>query len=263
MKLADIIAVYERNLASPEVLATGEFPSAPHALPPPEFVEALIAQAAKSDVRAFHPFMRKLACGGYSAPRLRECVRQGYASVIGDIRRHALIAAAARECDLLRSLLAYAGVEADADPVGGAFFSLPQLWIKFGIALGLTREDIVRAAPCPELVKWEEAATAAVSKERVPVSIFVDAVLDCALADCLGRRLQNQLGHARDSFDYFWAIAGNRWGEDVGFPLLEFWCETSEGRREVWSRYANERSLAHTEQRLTIMQTAVESNSGQ
>jgi len=263
MKLADIIAVYERNLALPEVLAPREFPSAPHDLTPSEFVEALIAKAAASDVRAFHSFTRNLACGGYSAPQLREWVRQGYTSVIGDIRRHALIAAAARECDLLRSLLAYAGVEADADPVGGSFFSLPQLWIKFGISLGLTREEVVRAVPCPELVKWEEAATAAVSRERVPVCIFADAVLDCALADCLGRRLQRQLGHARDSFDYFWAIAGNRWGEDVGLPLLEFWCETSEGKRDVWSRYGNERMLAHTGQRLTIMQTAIESYSPQ
>ena len=258
MNLDDMIAVYERNLTSSNS-PPSNFPAAPEKTSPSAFVDALIASAANYDIRAFHPFLRNLACSRYSLPQLREWVRQHYISVIGDIRRHALVASSAKDCELLRATLSYVAVEADADPVGGAFFSLPQLWIKFGIAIGVTREETVLANASPELLRWEASEMAAVSREGVPVSLFVGAVLDCALATCLGRRLQAQMGRTRDSFDYFWAIAGNRWGDDVGRPVLESWCESSKGRQNVWSRYTEERRLARTAQRLTIMQAAVES----
>jgi hypothetical protein len=260
MKLDDVISTYAKNLASHDVLAQRGFPSAPpHLVTAGEFVDLLISQAAEHDVRAFHPFMRNLAAGRYPVPQLQEWVRQGYLSVMADIRRHTLIAAAARECDLLRSLLSYVSAEADADPVGGTFFSLPHLWIKFGISLGLTREQIVGAQPSAELLKCERAATDAVSGAGVPVSIFVDAILDSALASYLGKQLQAQLGCARDSLDYFWAIAGNRWGEDVGRSILELWSETGSGQQNVWARFAHERASACATDRLSATQAAVES----
>ena len=255
-----IRAIYLANLPTTASASGGEFPQAPsRPLPPGEFVNELIRRAAECDVRAAHPFLKNVVSGRYSKLQLREWVRQDYQHVLGSIRRHALAAAAATDCDLLRALLAYVGVEADADPVGGTYFALPQLWVKLGITLGLTRDELVHAEPAAALAEWEDRATEAARRQQgVPVGLFVNAMLDPALASCIGPRLHAQLGFSRDCFDYFWAVAGNRWGEDAGRLMLESWCATAADQRNIWSRYAAERAVQRESERLTLLQQAVE-----
>jgi hypothetical protein len=261
MNLKKLQACYADNLQ-----ATGESTLRPFPAPPVEshspadFVSLLIERAAQHDVRGTHPFLRNLVAGAYGLPQLRRWVRLNYLCVVSEIRRHALVAACASDCDLLRSLLAYVGVEADADPVGGTYFSLPQLWVKFGIALGLARTQITEPNPLPDLVELEQQQLADTHRLKdIPVSFLVRSMLDPALSGMVGKRMREQLGLPGDSLDYFWAVQANRWGDDAGRSILESWSQTAEGQRTVWNRYAAEAVSAQEQTRLTILQQAIES----
>jgi hypothetical protein len=253
--------IYQTRLDQGAGNPAGQFPNAPREkLSAQEFVSRLIVTAAEQDARATHPFLRRIAAGQYHTAQLREWVRQNYQSVLGEIRRNAMLAATAQDCDQLRALLSLVGMQADADPVGGAYFSLPQLWIKFGISLGLTREEITKAKPAPDLLRWNEKEMAAARDQRsVPVEMLVRSLLDPALAWVLGARLRQSLKCERNSLDYFWAIAGNRWGEDAGLPTLESWSAEADAQRQLWDLYVEERSSDRNCERLSILQRVVES----
>lgn len=256
--------LYESRLDGHSSVGPQAFPSAPaESLSASGFVSALIAKAAETDPRASHPFLRNVAGGRYGVEQLQEWVRQDYQAVLGAIRRHSVLAACAADCDQLRSLLSYVSIEADADPVSGTFFSLPQLWVKFGIALGLAREQLIHAQPGCQLSEWQiEAMNAARKQSAVPVSLLVNTLLDPVLAAALGKRLISKLSIPRESLDYFWAIAGNRWGENIGWPILEAWSGAAAQQAELWNRYAAELAASREAERLTLLQQAVESASG-
>jgi hypothetical protein len=259
-----IKGIYAARLQPQAPAAAQHFPAAPRQeLSPAAFVSHLVLNAAELDPRSAHPFLRRLVSGGYSAAQMQQWARQHYQTVVNDIRRHAILAGCAADCDLFRSLLSYSCIEADADPVGGAYFSLPQLWIKFGISLGLNREQIVGSTQAGELQNLQQAALAeARSCRTIPVSLLVDAILNPALAAVLGESLKAQLGYPRDAFDYFWAIAGNRWGDDAGRAILESWSTDTEAQRRIWARYSDERAASREWDYLSLLQQAVEFSGG-
>lgn len=236
------------------------FPEAPSGNHSAEnFASVLIAAAFQNSAQLQHPFTRGLAQGRWSRAQMAEWVRQEYAGTIYSIRRHALYAAACQDCDSLRAVLGYVKGEADADPVGGSYFSLPQLWVKLGIALGLTRAEIVSSQPAPALRAWNEQALAIANASReLPVSLLVDALLNPVFHRLWGEALERSLALPRDVLDYFWAAAGDRWGEDAGRPLLESWCGSPAAQRSVWERYRREVQTLREYDRLTIIQQVIE-----
>ncbi|MSO20329.1 MAG: hypothetical protein EXQ56_07665 [Acidobacteria bacterium] len=224
-----------------------------------DFAKELVAAAICNDPRFAHPFLRGIANGTWSRAQLREWARHDYAAIIVTIRRHTLAAANCEECDLLRSLLGFVGIEADADPVGGAFFSLPQLWVKFGISLGLTRDEMIHFQPHPQLRSWNERAlSAARASTEVPVTLLIDSMVTPGLHLILGEALQRQLGLPRDALDFFWAAAGNRWGEEVAWPILEGWCSSPAAQASTWKRYCAERERIPEHERLSILQAILQ-----
>jgi hypothetical protein len=187
-------------------------------------------------------------------------VRQDYARIVAVIRRHSLLAANASDYETVWELLTRVKVEADVDPVGGTFFSLPQLWIKFGIALGLSREEIVESRPHAGLALLNEAMLSeARTSAAVPVRDVVDAALDPVFYRLWGEALERTLNLPHDALDFFWAIAADRWGEETGRTILARRAGTPESRAALWNQYRSETECDREWERLSLLLTILAS----
>ena len=144
--------------------------------------------------------------------------------------------------------------EADADPVGDTFFALPQLWLKFGIALGLSRDEMIHARPSELLEALNDTMLSEVRQmQTAPVGDLVAAMLEPVFHRIWGAALQRSLGLPHDALDYFWAIAEDRWGGETGRSILEGWASSREAQRQLWSRYGAERSRGEQWRRFTVL----------
>ena len=230
---------------------------------PEEFLDRLTDAAFLHHAKLRHPFAVRLVKGGWTKSQLREWVRLDYRRILTAIRRHTLLAANATEYETLRGLLARVKAEADVDPVGGSFFALPQLWIKFGIALGLTREEIVSFRPYPEIGLLDEAMLAeARAATRLPARDLVDAVLDPVFYQVWGEALERHLGLAREALDFFRAVAADRWGEETGRAILAPQAATRESQAALWSQYRTETERDLDWDRFSILEKILEGSSG-
>jgi len=231
------------------------FPAPPPGdLPAEEFLRCLTNVAFLSHPKLTHPFALRLAQGRWTTSQLRIWVCQDYERIVTAIRRHSLLAALAEDYETLRGLLARVKDEADVDPVGGTFFALPQLWIKFGIALGLSRQEIVRAHTHPGINELNQAMlTEARAATSLPVSDLVDALLDPVFYRIWGESLQPTLGLSADALGYFWAIASDRWGEETGQAILAKRASTPEDRTVLWEQYRAECQQCREWDRLSLL----------
>ncbi len=236
------------------------FPAPPDAaLPPQEFLDRLLAAAFQASPKLRHPFAIRLARGEWSKAQLQEWVRQDYQRSVCAIRRHALVAANSPDYDVIWALITRVKAEADADPVGGVFFALPQLWIKFGISLGLAREEVTGARPHPLLQLLNQAMLDEVRfSGAVPVDDFVNALLDPIFYRIWGDALENSLRLPADALDFFWAMAGSRWGEETGRAVFERMAGSPESQKALWNRYRAEIQQGREWHRLTILQRILE-----
>jgi len=231
------------------------FPAAPdRALPPDEFLNRLLDAAFQNSPKLLHPFAIRLARGEWSKARIQEWVRQDYQRTVSAIRRHALIAANASEYDLIWALITRVKVEADADPVGGVFFALPQLWIKFGISLGLTREEIIAARPHALLQLLNDSVIHEVRfSGAVPAGELVSALLDPIFNRVWGDAIENSLRLPSDALDFFWATAADRWGEENGRALIQKWATSEESQAALWNQVRVEADAGREWQRFSIL----------
>ena len=237
------------------------FPEPPSgALSLDEFLDRLIETACEHNPKLRHPFAIRLVQGYWNKKQVQEWVRQDYQRTIQTIRRHALLAANSADYEVVWGLLTRVKAEADSDPVGGTFFALPQLWLKFGIALGLTREEIVGCRPHPLLGLINDSMLSEVRfASAFSVREFVDAVLDPIFYQLWGEALGKSLGLPRDAMDFFWAIGADRWGEETGRSILQSWAGSRENQVELWNKYRAEVADDREWHRLTILQTILES----
>lgn len=229
------------------------------------FLDRLADAAFLHHAKLRHPFAVRLAEGGWTTAQLREWVRQDYQRILTAIRRHTLLAAHAADYETLRGLLARVTAEADVDPVSGSFFALPQLWIKFGIALGLTRQEIVQFRPHPEIARLNETMLAEArapgprseepqSGATLPARDLVDAALDPVFYQVWGEALERKLGLAHEALDFFRAAAADRWGEETGRAILEQQTATRDAQTALWNRYRAEAGRDREWDRLSLLE---------
>ncbi len=240
------------------------FPGAPSGdLAPEEFLDRLTDAAFLQHPKLRHPFAIALVDGRWTKAQLREWVREDYQRIVAAIRRHSLLAAMASDYETLRDLLTRVKAEADVDPVGGTFFALPQLWIKFGIALGLAREEIVAARPHPEIELLNEALLSEVRLAvSLPVRDLLDATLESAFYQVWGETLERRLGLPHDALDYFWAVAADRWGEETGRAILAPRAASRDSQAALWSEYRAAAEHDREWDRLSLLQKILVGQSG-
>lgn len=262
-------SIYARLARESGAAARKAFPGAPSGeLAPEEFLDRLTEAAFLRHAKLWHPFAVRLVNGGWSKSQLREWVRQDYQRIVTALRRHSLVAAMASDYETLRGLLARVKADADVDPVGGTFFALPQLWIKFGIPLGLSRKEIVSALPDPAIGQLNDAMLneAMLSEARgseaqasaLPVGDLLDAALDPVFYQIWGETLERSLGLAHEKLDYFWAIAASRWGEETGRAILAQRAVFRESQAALWNQYRAEAEHDREWDRLSLLQKVLE-----
>jgi len=238
------------------------FPPPGDALAPDEFLDRLTNTAFELHPKLRHPFAVRLVAGGWTKGPIREWVRQDYERIVVSIRRHSLLAANASDYETVWSLLTRVKAEADVDPVGGTFFALPQLWIKFGIALGLMREEIVESRPHPVLALLHEAMLSeARFSAALPVRDLVDAALDPVFYRLWGEALERTLALPHEALDFFWAMAADRWGEETGRTILARRVESRESQAALWNQYRMEAESDREWDRWSLLHAILESAS--
>ena len=265
-------AVYLRGGEGAGAQAAEPFPAAPGVvLAPGEFVDRMTEAAFERSAKLHHPFAMRLGRGEWTKAQVREWARQDYQRTLYALRRHALIAANAADYETIWGLIARVKAEADADPVGGTFFALPQLWLKFGIALGLERREMAESTPHPELRGTNEAMVDELRfSGAIPVMEFIDAMLDPVFYRLWGEALASSLGLEREQLDFFWAIAADRWGTETGRAILEKWAgagansgdDIKAAQTALWKRLAEEMKEGREWQRFSILESLLERVAG-
>ncbi len=251
---------YSRGSNTGEGVKLLPFPAPPSAvLPPGDFFDRLLEAAFECSPKLRHSFAIRLVRGGWNKKQIREWVRQDYQRTVVLIRRHALLAANSPDYETIWGLLTRVKAEADADLVSGTFFALPQLWIKFGIALGMSREEITGYRPHPLLGIVNESMLDEVRfSTALPVGEFVDALLDPVFYGIWGEALGASLGINNDALDFFRAIEADRWGEETGRKIFERLAVSHESQTELWNRYRSEVERGRERERFTILEGILE-----
>lgn len=127
-----------------------QFPDPPSAyLEPAEFVDRLADAVFHSNEQFHHPFVARLMRGDLSSTELRAWVKADFPFLVEVLRSDAFIVANGRDLHEIRRQMHVLIEEAGEDLAGGEFPSHPQLWIRFGEALGLTEGEITGAPVHP------------------------------------------------------------------------------------------------------------------
>ena len=252
--------VYAQAAPAGGTAAREPFPPPGGAAAPEEFLDRLTDAAFQNHPKLRHPFAVRLVAGRWTKRQIQEWVRQDYQRIIAVIRRHSLLAANASDYETVWELLTRVKAEADVDPVGGTFFSLPQLWIKFGIALGLSREEIVESRLHPGLELLNDAMISEARFSAVlPVRDVVDAALDPVFFGLWGEALERTLKLPHEALDFFWALAADRWGEETGRAILTRRAASPEAQTALWNQYRAEVERDQEWDRLSLLQTILDS----
>lgn len=144
--------------------------------------------------------------------------------------------------------------------MGGSFFALPQLWIKFGIALGLRRDEIVSFQPHGEIGLLDDALLAGAralgsqAGAALPARDLVDAAVEPVFYQVWGEALERKLGLAHDALDFFWAVAADRWGEETGRAILAQRAGSRESQAALWKQYRAEGERDREWERWSLLQ---------
>lgn len=254
--------IYAQLAPAGGAAAREPFPPPGDVLAPDEFLDRFTDAALQNHPKLRHPFAVRLVAGRWTKRQIQEWVRQDYSRIVAVIRRHSLLAANASDYETVWELLTRVKAEADVDPVGGTFFSLPQLWIKFGIALGLSREEIVASRPNPGLSLLNEAMLSeARFSAALPVRDVVDAALDPVFCRLWGEALERTLKLPHEALDFFWAMASDHWGEETGRTILARRSASAEMRAALWNQYRAEAEGDREWDRLSLLQAILESAS--
>ena len=136
-------SMYEAN-TSPR--HNPEFTPAPtRFLAPEEFLAQLAEAVFVNSPKVQHPFIAKLVKGEWSLNQIREWAKEGYHDKVQTIRNDAMIVATSPTLEEMKKqasvLACEVGVESSGEP------SHPELWLQFGEALGLSREEIMNSKP--------------------------------------------------------------------------------------------------------------------
>jgi pyrroloquinoline-quinone synthase len=125
-----------------------EFPDPPKQfLKPEQFVDELAEAVLVHSAKVVHPFSLKLVRGEWTLKHIKEWVKEGFQDKIQTIRNDAMILATAPTLDEMKKQATVVASEAGADHSGA--LSHPELWLRFGEGLGLSREEIARHKPTP------------------------------------------------------------------------------------------------------------------
>jgi len=236
------------------------FPPAPdHFLDPEEFVDQLSEVVLVNHTKINHPFCLKLVHGEWSQAQLQAWVKQDIHAKVQTIRNDAMIVAKARNLEEMRKQLLVLVEEAGEDIIGGDTPAHPTLWLRFGLALGLTEAEITEAPVHPLTRSFLDASMLRGVMRPIgasPTNLRLGERAQSIIFP-IWRETLASVYHVPDEALLFFDAHGEAdWGHGgIGEDVILTRCDRHEDQRDLWE--AAKRSCGDQFHKFDVWQIAM------
>lgn len=236
------------------------FPDWPEKLlEPRDFVAQLGQAVLESDQRLRHPLSVRLVRGELSLDEIRALVVVNYPYLIQTIRNDAMIVAKAKNLAEMRKQLLVLIEEAGEDIVGGDTPAHPTLWLRFGLALGLTEEQITDQPVHPLTRSFLDAAMLRGLMRPIgaaPTNLRLGERAQSIIFPIWRETLASTYQLADEALLFFDAHGEADWGHGgIGEDVILTRCRTLEAQRDLWE--AAKRGCAEQFHKFDVWQIAM------
>ncbi len=214
-----------------------EFPPPPDRfLEPEQFADILADVVLEHSAKVLHPFVLRLMRGEYTWRQLQAWAKEGFHDKIQTIRNDAMILATAATLEEMKQQARVVASEAGVDSSG--YESHPELWLRFGEGLGLTREEILHSEPTPLTEVILEAERCRALSQRIgglPTNLRLGERVSSIVFPMWGWALVEKYGVPREAT--VWFQAHEEADEDhsqIGREIIIRRATTLEMQREMW-----------------------------
>ncbi len=213
-------------------------------LSPEEFLAQLAEAVFVNSPKVQHPFVVKLVKGEWSLKQIQEWAKEGYHDKIQTIRNDAMIVATAPTLEEMKKqatvLACEVGIESDGAP------SHPELWLQFGEALGLSREEIMNSKPTAitEIVITAEQARSMTQKiGGLPTNLRLGERVTSIVYPIWAEALRTKLKVSQKGVSFFTSHEeADEEHSEIGKQIVLNRATTPEVQREMW--FHQERSIS-------------------
>jgi pyrroloquinoline-quinone synthase len=186
---------------------TPYFPPPPSAfVEPPAFVDLLSEAVLANHTKINHPFCVKLVRGEWSRQQLQAWAKQDFHAKVQTIRNDAMIVATAATLEEMQKQASVVASEAGVDNSG--YPSHPELWLRFGEGLGLTRDDMYASRPSPLMQVVLDAERYRSMSQRIgglPSNMRLGERINAVVYPIWADALEEHYGIPRASLKFFTA----------------------------------------------------------
>ncbi|HEX9879292.1 MAG TPA: iron-containing redox enzyme family protein [Candidatus Binatia bacterium] len=226
--------IYERN-SSPR--HTPYFPPPPDKfLSPEEFLDQLAEAVFVNSPKVQHPFVVKLVKGEWSFKQIQEWAKEGFHDKVQTIRNDAMIVATAPTLDEMKKqasvLACEVGIEHSGEP------SHPELWLQFGEALGLSRDEIMNSKPTAitEIVITAEHARSMTQKVGgLPANLRLGERVTSIVYPIWAEVLRTKYNVSREGVSFFTSHEeADEDHSEIGKRIVLNRATTREAQMEMW-----------------------------
>jgi len=240
----DIIALRARTKQMYAAITTLQqiptFPPPPtEFLEPARFVDELSEVVLVNHTKINHPFCVKLVRGEWSREQLQAWVKQDFHAKVQTIRNDAMVVAMAPTLEEMKKQVRVVASEAGEDNSG--YPSHPELWLRFGEGLGLSREAIMESRPSALMQVVLDAERFRSQNQRIgglPSNMRlgerVNAIVYPLWAEALAEKYQVPLDHL--TFFTAHGEADEDHGE-IGRQVVMSRSTTFEVQQEIWRHH--------------------------
>lgn len=216
------------------------FPPPPdHFLEPEQFVDLLSEAVLVNHTKINHPFCVKLVRGEWSRQQLHAWVKQDIHAKIQTIRNDAMIVASAPSLEEMQKQATVVASEAGVDNSG--YPSHPELWLRFGEGLGLSREDILQSEPSPLMQVVLDAERYRSMSQRIgglPSNMRLGERINAVVYPIWAEALERRYGVPREALRFFTAHgeADEDHGE-IGRQIVMSRATDFETQQRIWQHH--------------------------
>lgn len=219
---------------------TPYFPQAPDRFIDPEsFVDLLSEAVLVNHTKINHPFCVKLMRGDWTREQLHAWVKQDIHAKIQTIRNDAMIVATAPSLEEIQKQASVVASEAGVDNLG--YPSHPELWLRFGEGLGLTRHDILSSQPSPLMQVVLDAERFRSMSQRIgglPSNMRLGERINAVVYPLWAEALEQHYGVPHPALDFFTAHgeADEDHGE-IGRQIVMSRATDYQTQQQIWQHH--------------------------
>lgn len=217
------------------------FPDPPQEkLEPEEFTERLAEATFQCNDQLRHPFVHRLIRGKLNREELAGWVKADFPFLVNVIRSDAMIVAAARDLEEMRVQMHVLIEEAGEDLAGGEHPSHPQLWLRFGEALGVSAQEIRKAPVHPIMDLLLEAGRLRSLQRRIgepPGNLRLSERTRSIVYPLWQKALEEHYGIPSEALVFFEEHGEADWGHgNIGTQILITRARTREDQLRLWEQ---------------------------